>query len=1319
MTPLSFAQQRLWFLHEMGGPSPAYNVPVALRISGDLDRAALRAAVQDVVDRHESLRTVIATEAGQPYQVLLDVDRARLPWEHRSVDEADLSDELGETARHTFDLTSDLPVRATLFETGPGQHVLLIVMHHIASDGWSVGPLLRDIGTAFEARRCGRAPDWAPLPLQYADYAEWQRDVLGDAGDPDSLAAQQLSYWKKQLAGLPEQLDLPTDRPRPAVASHRGGYATLWLEPPLHQALIESARGHRASLFMVLQAALAALFARLGAGEDIAIGAPIAGRTDDLLNDLIGLFVNNLVIRSDVSGNPTFTELVARVRETALAAYEHQDVPFEYLVDELNPTRSLARHPLFQVMLALQNAPDMIPCRLAGLDTQLIPVPALTGTTKFDLGFGVWEYGTYASPEGLQIVAEYATDLFAPTTVELLLQRLRRFLEGVVVHPDRSVSRIDILGADEYRTLVTEWSRNRHGITEATIPQLFESQVRRTPDATAVVYGDISLSYRELDVRANRLAHALLARAVAPDQIVATAVPRGIELPVTVLAVLKAGAAYLPIDLEYPRERIEFMLADARPTVVLVTTETASVISGAETVPRLVIDDPDAVDFGSGRADDPTDADRVVPLHPQHCAYVMYTSGSTGTPKAVATTHIGIASQITAQVTRLNVTAQSRVLQFASPSFDVSLWELCMALMSGGTVFLADAATLAPGAPLMRFVEERRITHVTLPPSVLAALPPGSESSPTMTTMVLAAEGPSRELIVRWARGRHIINAYGATENTMCATMSEPLAETIEGEPPIGRPNINSEVYVLGSGLQPVPCGVIGELYIAGLGLSRGYHRRPGQTAERFVACPFGPPGRRMYRTGDLARWRADGNLECLGRVDDQINMRGFRIEPREIESLLVQHPDVVRAVVRTRAEQPGDIRLVAYVVPARPGCRPTTVREYARSRLPKHMVPAAVVLVQSFPLTPNGKLDWDALPPPTYDDTATGARARTPQEQTLAELFAEVLGRTTVGVDDNFFDLGGHSLLATQLIEKIRITLDADIGVAALFEAPTPAGLAGRLGIDDGDRAFDVILPLRSASGGPALFCVHPVGGLSWPYAGLMKHLDRDVSLFGIQARGLSRPERLPESVEQMALDYLDHIRSVRPAGPYNLLGWSFGGIVAHSMAVELQRRGESVDALFLLDAHPQWHPSDDGAVDERLLLARVLEIFDCDTDGLTDRSLTPLAALNVVRSRGGPHALASLSERHLTSMAEVLTNNTTLMQGYTPAVYEGDVVHFTAVRAQSNDDPAAEIWRPYVEGHIETIPVDCAHDDMTRPEPLARIGSVVAEKLQRIRIP
>ncbi|MBP2479713.1 amino acid adenylation domain-containing protein [Crossiella equi] len=1269
MTPLSFAQRRLWFLHEMSGPSAAYNVPLALRISGALDRESLREAVNDVVARHESLRTTIGSQDGQPCQVVHPPEPA--PWAVEEVTEAGLDEALREATRRTFDLTSDLPIRVTLLAITPEEHLLLLVVHHVATDGWSAGPLLRDLATAYTARHRGTAPDWAPLPVQYTDYTSWQREVLAE------LAAEQTAYWSRRLAGLPDELALPADRPRPAVAGHRGGYLTARLDGELRCGLHELAHRCGASLFMVLHASLAALFTRLGAGEDIPIGTPVAGRTDEALADLVGLFVNNLVLRVDTSGHPSFTELVARVRETALEAMEHQDVPFEYLVEELNPPRSLGRHPLFQTMLALQHLPGEGMCDLPGLRTRLVPVPTLTGTTKFDLGFGVWDHGE----RGLEVVAEYARDLFDEPTVESLLARWQRLLRAVLAAPERPVTVADVLEPEERQALVVEWNRTAVDVPETTVPALFETQARLSPGAVAADFEGAGLTYRELNERANRLAHALLATGLAPDEVVAIALPRGLDLVVAILAVLKAGAAYLPVDPEYPADRIAFMLGDARPVLLLVDASSDRVVAGGP--PRLLVED-----VRGERTTDPADADRAASLRPWHCAYLIYTSGSTGTPKAVATPHAGIASQVEAQRGRLGVTAASRVLQFASASFDVSLWELLMALLSGGTVFLAAPEALAPGAPLMKFIDDRRITHATLPPSVLGALPPGSELSPNLSTIVLAAEGPTRELVARWASGRTIVNAYGATENTMCATMSDPLPPTLDREPGIGRPNINSAVYVLGPGLQPVPPGVVGELYLAGKGLSRGYHGRTGLTAERFTACPFGPPGARMYRTGDLARWRPTGELECLGRADDQLNLRGFRIEPREVESALAEHPAVARAAVTARADGSGGQALVAYVQPAHDGCRTAVLREFARSRLPRHMVPSAVVLVADFPLTINGKLDWAALPEPVFGQVSTGARPRTPRERLLTEVFAEVLDLPTAGVHDNFFDLGGHSLLAVRLAERVREVLGVEVGVPALFQAPTPAGLAERLGADGPADTFGVVLPLRPIGEGPPLFCVHPMSGFSWPYAGLVRALAAPV--FGVQARGLDRPEPLPASVAEMAADYAERIRKAWPGGPYSLLGWSFGGVVAHAVAAALQERGDEVSGLFVLDAYPPTGRSGVAAVEPSVEDA--LAVFAADRD---------------------PNALAALDEAHLAAMTEVMRNNARLMWRCAPPVYQGDLVHFTAASGQPAEGLSPRDWAPFVTGRIESVPVPCAHDDMARPEPLSHIGSVIAQRL------
>ncbi|MGH3702463.1 MAG: non-ribosomal peptide synthetase, partial [Pseudonocardiaceae bacterium] len=808
--PLSFAQRRLWFLHQMEGPSATYNIPLALRLFGDLDQDALQAALGDVVARHESLRTIFPQTQGVPCQHVLDTPEARPMVRVTPTTPAELPEVLAQAARYGFDLGTQAPVRAELFALAPDEHVLLIVVHHIAGDGWSMDPLSRDLATAYTARCQGQAPGWAPLAVQYADYTLWQHQLLGDQADPDSLFAIQLAYWAQTLAGLPEQLQLPTDRPRPAIATYRGDYLTVQLDATLHQGLVGLARHAGASVFMVLQAGLAAVLSRLGAGEDIPLGSPIAGRTDQALDDLVGFFVNTLVLRTDTSGNPTFTHLLARVRETALSAYAHQDIPFEYLVEVLNPARSLAHHPLFQVLLALQNTPEA-DFRLPGLQVSGMWAP--TGTAKFDLGFSLSEQrDPHGTPQGLEGFVEYASDLYDPTTVEILFARWVRLLEAVVADPDTPINRIDLLTPEERHQLLVDYNTTTAPIPATSLPTLFETQAAATPQATAVVFGAVTLTYAQLNAAANRLAHVLIARGVGPERIVALALPRSVELVVSILAVLKTGASYLPLDLEYPAARIAFMLHDARPVLLLTGAQREGGLRDSGRVPRLLVDHPDTVAMLGGYPDtDPIDTDRITPLTLAHPAYVIYTSGSTGIPKGVVVCHGGVSS-LAAQIQRLGIGADSRVLQFASASFDASFWELCMGLLSGAVLVLASPEQLLPGASLVALAEHQRVTHVTLPPSVLAVLPT-EDGLPPAVTLVIAGEACPPDLVAVWSAGRRMINAYGPTETTVCATMSDALSETTPLPPPIGRPITNTRVYVLDGGLEPVPVGVAGELY--------------------------------------------------------------------------------------------------------------------------------------------------------------------------------------------------------------------------------------------------------------------------------------------------------------------------------------------------------------------------------------------------------------------------------------------------------------------------------------------------------------------------
>ncbi|WP_189267314.1 non-ribosomal peptide synthase/polyketide synthase [Streptomyces fuscichromogenes] len=1285
---LSFAQRRLWFLHRMDGPSATYNMPLALSLTGELDRPALHSALADVIARHESLRTVFRETDGVPYQVVLSAAQARPELPVAELDESGLAERLARTARRGFDLAAEPPVRAELYALAPDRHVLLVVVHHIAADGWSMGPLSGDLAAAYTARCRGEEPQWAPLPVQYADYTCWQRDLLGDTDDPDSLFARQLAYWKEELTGIPQQVQLPADRPRPPVASQRGSRVVVGLDPELHQALRDLATERGASMFMVLQAGLAALLTRLGAGTDIPVGSPIAGRTDQALDDLVGFFVNTLVLRTDTSGDPGFAELLDRVRQKALAAYDHQDVPFEYLVEVVNPARSLSHHPLFQIMLALQNAP-VGEFTLPGLSTGHLE--ASTGTSRVDLTFSLTEqFNSDGGPDGLAGAVEYATDLFEPATVELLFARWARLLRAAVADPGRPIGRIDIMSDEERDRLLSESTGDTVELPAAALPELFARQVRATPDAVAVVAGATELTYRELDRRSNRLARALIRQGVRPEAPVAVLLDRSADLVVALLAIIKAGGAYTPLDARFPRSRIDLIRQEAGAALVLTEDVLTALIEG-----------------------EPDPSDVEVRCDQRQLAYVMYTSGSTGRPKGVAVTHRDVVGL--ALTPEYRGGGHERVLMHSPTAFDLSTYELWVPLLNGGRIVVAPPERLDLDL-LQHTVSTHGVTGLWLTAGLFRLV---AEERPALLAGVrevwtggdvVSPAAVARVLDV--CPGIEVVNGYGPTEATTLATCHsvDSLPENA-ATVPIGGPMANMRAYVLDERLRPVPTGLVGELYLAGTGVARGYLGRPGLTAERFTADPYGPPGSRMYRTGDLAWWPAEGTLEFAGRTDHQVKLRGLRIEPGEIEAILASCPGVAQAAVVAREDRPGDKRLVAYLVPAAEGV-PETGELSGRLRrdLPDYMVPSAFVTLDTLPLTANGKLDRAALPAPEYGARGTGRGPRTPREQLLCDLFAEVLGREQVHIDDNFFDLGGHSLLAARLASRVRETLGLELGLRMLFEAPTVAGLTERLVMDDPRDALDVVLPLRSTGEATPLFCIHPGGGISWSYSGLLNHVGPEHPVYAIQARGLGRPEPLPTSFEEMAADYADQIRKIQSEGPYLLLGWSAGGLIAHAIACELQARGERTALLAILDAYPvkDVRFEEMPVPTERDVLVGVLDV---DPDELGDRELTYAEVAEVLNRRGS--ALQGLTEQQIEVIVHIMINNAKLAVDFVPAAFDGDLLLFNSTIDRDGDDAGPATWRPYIAGRIESHEITTRHNRMTEAGSLAQIGPILAARL------
>ena len=1146
VVPLSFAQNRLWFLEQLQGPSPIYNMAVALRLNGPLDADALGQALADVVGRHESLRTLFVAPAGIPQQLVMPVERADFGWQ--VIDATDwpasrLEESAGAVVRRPFDLAAEIPLRAQLFTLAEDEYLLVAVVHHIASDGWSITPLMADLGMAYASRRAGQAPDWAPLAVQYIDYTLWQRAQLGDLDDSDSRITAQLGYWEQALAGMPEQLQLPTDRPYPPVADYRGASTAVRWPAELQQRVGEMARMHNATSFMVIQAALAMLLAKLSAGNDVAVGFPIAGRRDTALEQLVGLFVNTLVLRVDLAGDPTVAEVLTQVRGRSLGAYEHQDVPFEVLVERLNPTRSLAHHPLVQVMLAWQNWQDHAPADEVALgDLQVTPLPADTHTARMDLTFYLAEnWDEAGEPAGISGQVGFRTDVFDPDSIHTLIERLQRVLDAMTADPTQRLSSIDLLDTAEHARLDDIGNRavlTQPASTPVSVPELFAAQVTRTPEAVAVVCGELSWTYRELDQASNRLAHLLVAHGVGPGQRVALLFERSGLAFIAILAVLKTGAAYVPIDPNHPDSPLAFILDDAAPVAAITTTGLIDRLDGYDLV-VIDIDDPRINTQPSTALPPPEPAAEDI-------AYLIYTSGTTGVPKGVAVTHTGIADLVATHVERLAITPESRVLQFAPLIFDMSVGNMWWALLSGAAAVIPTNDQALPGEELTDLLAQQGVSHAKFTPSTLAAL---LAESVRGLTLVTGGEVCTAEIVDRYAAVATLVNEYGPTETTVDVTIGYPL-EVGSGMPPIGSPMSGAALFVLDGSLRPVPAGVVGELYVAGRLVACGYWRRAGLTGSRFVACPFGGAGARMYRTGDLVSWGADGQLRYVGRADEQVKIRGYRIELGEVRAALAGCDGVEQAVVIAREDRPGDKRLVGYVTGT---ADPAALRSALAERLPAYMVPAAVVGLEALPLTVNGKLDTRALPAPEYQGADRYVAPANAVEGVLAGIYAQVLGLERVGVDDSFFDLGGNSLSAMRAISVINRTLDAHLAVRTLFHAPSVRGLSQQLGRDDSALQLVPIEVLKEGTGVP-LCCVHEGHGQSYAYRVLGNYLD--CPIIGInQIPQNGEPE--PGSIREMAKNYADRLQAIYQDGPYKLLGWSFGGPVAHELAIELRRRG------------------------------------------------------------------------------------------------------------------------------------------------------------------
>ncbi|AQA20715.1 amino acid adenylation domain protein [Rhodococcus sp. MTM3W5.2] len=1190
-----------------------------------------------------------------------------------------------------------VPLRGRLLRVRDDEHALVIVVHHIAGDGISMGPLARDVMAAYVARVAGQAPSWAPLPVQYADFAIWQRAALGEESDPDSVAARQIGYWKQALAGLPDLLELPTDHPRPAIASHRGDSVRFELDPDTVAAVTKLARAHSATSFMVLHAAFAVLLSRLSGGEDIAVGTPVGGRGEAALDELVGMFVGTVVLRARVDPAESFATMLGRIREGDLAALGNTDVPFERLVDVLAPVRTQAHSPLFQVAFAVEHRGEST-FELPGLTVSALPFEA--HAAQFDLALTLVEG---AEGETMTGGLTYATDLFDRATVVAMAERFVRVLTAALDRPLTPVGDLDVLDFAETGALAPV--RGLPAARPRRLADLIADAVTANPDGTALLWCERSWTYREADEWSDRLARVLVGRGVGPEDFVALALTRSAESVLAVWAVAKTGAAFVPVDPTYPTERIAHMVSDSGAVLGITRSVEREGLPGS--VSWLTLDELDL------------DADSVAPVDFREAslanpAYMIYTSGSTGKPKGVVVTHAGLANLAAERREHYRVTADSRFLHNTSPSFDMAVGEMISALSASATLVITPPSILG-GEDLSNLMRERGVSHALITPAMLSSMDPAGLAD--LLVLGVGGEACNAELVARWQPGRTMLNGYGPTEATDISTVGDlEVGRAVT----IGVPVRGFEVMVLDARLRPVPVGVSGELYVAGPALARGYHGRHALTAERFVANPYGAPGDRMYRTGDVVRWTGGsgaagempfvGELEYSGRSDHQVKIRGHRIELGEIDAAMQDHPDVEFAVTLGRRMPNGDAALVSYLV-ARGGAAlsPDRVTAFVSEFLPRYMVPAAIVEIEAVPLTPTGKLDEKALPTPEFASRVVRYREPgSPTEWAVAEAFAAVLGADRVGADDDFFDLGGNSLSAMRVLTHLRSALAAPVSLQWLLVDPTPASIAARIDASDGqagDSGLDIVFPIRETGTAEPVFFVHPIVGLSWCYTGFAAHIGAERPLYGLQVPGLLREEAEPESIDELAARYLQEVQRIQPQGPYHLVGWSLGGVIAQAMAVELQTAGERVGSLVLLDSYavPVGDPGEPVRPDDLLAGLGIAS----DDLGDLDPDLFDLAAVQGLIDGGSLPGLTGEHARRLFAAAE---RNDALMGRHRPGVFDGDVLVFTAAA-----DPAgaADTWRPFVTGEIDEHPVEATHWQMTSPSAMEAIGPVLGDHL------
>lgn len=1265
--PLSFAQQRLWFLDQLVPDSPLYSMPLAVRLSGRLDISVLERTLSEITRRHEVLRTTFPAVDGEPVQIIspprpLSIPVVDLTGMGEGTRESEVRHRSHSEAQFPFDLANGPLWRAALLRIAADEHVLLFTMHHIVSDGWSMGVLSREVMSIYEAYAAHKPSPLPELTIQYADFAHWQREWI--AGEH---LETQLGYWREQLNGAPELLELPTDRRRPAEQTYRGAKASFTLSPDLGERLHQLSRQQSVTLFMTLVTGFTILLARYAETNDVLVGTPVANRMRTETEPLIGFFVNTLVLRTQFRDDPSIGELLKRVREVCLGAYANQDVPFEKLVEEVQPRRDMSHTPLFQVMFTMQNR-SVDDARLPGLEFK--PLIVESQIAKFDLTLTLGE----AAEHGLWGTFEYNTDLFDAETVQRMTHHFERVLEGMAADVAQRVSELELMMPGELEQLLEAWNETTSEYPRETcVHELFEAQAARKPDEIAVVHGKKKWTYAELNRRGNQIAHYLRNRGVEKEEVVGVLLERGIEMVASVLGVLKAGGAYLPLDPSYPNERLAFMLKDARVKTLLTEERLVEALSLRET--SIVCLDRDWTVVAGESAQNP-----VNQTNAENLAYVIYTSGSSGSPKGILIPHRAVV-RLVCNTNYIELQASDRIAQASNTSFDAATFEIWGALAHGARLVVISRDVVFSPARFAAEIVEQGITVLFLTTALfnlLAREAPKGFSSIRHVLFGGEAVDPGRvNEVVEQAPPARLLHVYGPTESTTFASWF--LVQIVpEGATtiPIGRPISNTQIFILDKNLRPVPVSMPGELCIGGDGMALGYLNSPELTAEKFVPSPFGrAPGARLYKTGDRARFLPDGNIEFLGRVDHQVKLRGFRVELEEIEAVLVDHPSVGEAVVVMRTDLPDDKRLVAYLAADGEATIPTTdvFREYLRHKLPEYMVPATFVMLDALPLTPNGKIDRRALPSPDGIGTILNASFLAPRntiELQLAQIWEEVLNVRPISVTDNFFDLGGHSLLAVRLMAQVRKRFGRDLPLDTLFRAVTLENLAAVIR-QEAVPAWSPLVEIQPGSSQKRIFFVHPAGGNIICYVALARYMGIEQpseGFYALQARGLDGRDAPFTRIEDMAAYYIDAVRSVQLGGPYLLGGWSLGAVVAFEMAQQIQAQGQEVAFLALLDSPAPLRQEEE--MDEVELLAGLAGDLGLPISEEDLRPLEPDERLLRILEQGQKRRLVPLDYdlAQARQLLHIFKTNVEALRNYRPRRYSNHITLFRAREAPEN---------------------------------------------------